>query len=189
MINTTGIAARICLSQVIRILTSCLEKKTGNKSPGDKIWLGEWRCTRMTQPCWGSPKSCFSWFSWVSKQLPGEPPTLCLCSCHPTAGKSHSQGSSRWGELISCQEQSLGSLGWAPAAWALLMDLQHGLTHTWSSLRDLDPAGAGAHPDTPEGQLRWDGTFGMHSRNSPASLAFLAGAGAGVGSGVGSPGL
>lgn len=40
LINTIGIPARICLSQVIRILTSCLEKKTGNKSLGDKICLG-----------------------------------------------------------------------------------------------------------------------------------------------------
>lgn len=47
MINTTVIPSRVCLSQVVTILTSCLEKKTGNKSLVDNIWLGLVRCTRL----------------------------------------------------------------------------------------------------------------------------------------------
>lgn len=37
LINTIVIPSSVCLSQVIVILTSCLEKKTGNKSPADRI--------------------------------------------------------------------------------------------------------------------------------------------------------
>lgn len=193
MINTMGIAARICLSQVIRILTSCLEKKTRNKSLGDKIWLGEWRCTRMTQPCWGSPKQLFlpvflglkpasmetshlvpvllsphSWEKAFPRQLQVE-------GAHFLQGDSTRTKPGKFGMGSS----SLRSPDGSPA-------LPHPhLEHSEGS--GSRAVRAGAHPSAPEGHLRWDGTFGIHSRNSPASLAFLADTGAGVGAGVRSP--
>lgn len=146
LINTTGTAARLCLSQVITALTSCLEKRTGNKSGADKICLREGRCTRMTQPCWGSPKKLFPpLFLGLKPASMGTSHLVLLspsCSCHPTPGKSSSKGSSRWGELISCQvispERTLGSWGWAPGTSALLMDAP-AQSRASPTLRDLDP--------------------------------------------------
>lgn len=195
LINTIGIPARICLSQVIRILTSCLEKKTGNKSLGDKICLGGWSCTRLTQPWWGSPKSCFSQFSWVSNQQQEpvasmETPLLVpvllspSCSHHPTPGKSRSKGSSRWREFISCQVisagQTLGGLGWAPAGCGELWSPDGRSSRSRASPTPLSEgpgsgaAGAGALPNGPtlhRGSSAGMGCLGIHSRNFPVSMA------------------
>lgn len=121
LINTTVIPSRVCLSQVVTILTSCLEKKTGNKSLGDNIWLGLARCSglpgheELTPPVVPSLKG-FSSFCLVSNQqqehvasketshlLPGllSP----SCSNHPPLEK----GRPRIRTSLSCSPHSRGA--------------------------------------------------------------------------------
>lgn len=97
LINTMVIPARICLSQVIRILTSCLEKRTGNKSPCETK-SGGVEVHQDDPAVVGVPKKLFLPLLLGFQAAAGETSMetsqmLLLSSRHPTPGRSSGQSS------------------------------------------------------------------------------------------------